>query len=68
MLLGGVIVAPALFALRAELRGLQDPRDADLVGQVPLLFLDDLGPDCGRLESREVNGGEDGAAQELRRG
>ena len=62
MLLGGVVVAPALFALRAELRGLRDPRDADLVGQALLLFLDNLRPDCGRLESREVHGGEDSAA------
>ena len=62
MLLGGVVVTPTLLALRSELQGLRDLQDADLIGQAPLLFLNDLGLDCGRLESRQVDGGEDGAA------
>ena len=65
VLLCGVVILLTLLALRAKLQSLQDPRDADLVGLAPLLFLDNLGPDCGQLESREVHGGKDCAAEEL---
>ena len=50
VLLNGVVVSTTLLALRAELQGLRDLRDTDLVGHAPLLFLDDLGPDCDQLE------------------
>ena len=62
VLLSGVVITPTLLTLRSELRGLQNPRDTDLVDYTPLLFLNDLGPDYGWLESCEVDSGKDGAA------
>ena len=62
VLLCSVVIALTLLALHSKLQGLRDPQDADFVNHAPLLLLDDLGPDCGQLESREIDGGENGAA------